>query len=162
MTSVLDAPPRSLALALLLAILPVLPLGAQVSASIDVSPYRRFSDPEEGLEEVEIFSSAIRLEISFPFVLVEDRTQLDLGLSYERRELSYRDFPSGDPDIEDIHAGGISLTLQHIFSEEWSVMATVTPGLSSDLEGDLTIDDLNFQSVLAFIRRANPKLAYGV
>ncbi len=110
----------------------MLPLAAQVSASIDVFPYQQFSDPEAGLEESELFSSAIRLEISFQFVLAEDRTQLDVGLSYERREFSYRHFPSGDPDIEDIHAGGIPVTLQHMFSEKWSVMATVNPGLASD------------------------------
>lgn len=157
-----DLPRYSFALALLLPVLPVLPLAAQVSTSIDIFPYQQFSNPEEGLEESELFSRAIRLEISFPFVLAEERTQLDVGLSYERRQFSYRNFPSGDPDINDIHAGGISVTLQQRFSEKWSVMATVTPGLASDLEGDLTIDDLNFQSVLAFIRTVNPKFAYGV
>ena len=62
----------SLALALLLALPPVPPLGAQISVSMDIFPYERFSDPEAGLEEAEIFSSAMRLEVSLPFVLEED------------------------------------------------------------------------------------------
>ena len=144
-----------------LLIAPSFPSIAQISLSFDALPYQKFSDPGSGLERSEIFSNATKIDISYPFVLRPEKTVLQVGLSWEWRQFEYRRFPDGDPDINGIHDGQLTLMMTHILSEKWSLLGIAIPGLASDLKGSLTSDDFNFQVVLAAIRKAGPRFSYG-
>lgn len=134
---------------------------AQISIKFDSFPFQNFSKPIEGLENAEVSSNATTIGVAHTFTLKPQRTELEIGLSWERREFSYRGFSGEAPDIDALHSAELSFTLTHAISEKWSLMAIVTPGLASDLHGDVTKDDFNFQTVIAGIRRVNSRFAYG-
>ncbi len=134
---------------------------AQISLTFDAFPYQNFSNPPGGLESAEVYSNATALSVSYPFLFNEQRTQLALGLSWERREFQYRGFNDETPNINALHAGELSLTLTHRLNDRWSLLGIVTPGLASDLKGTLNAEDFNFQAVAAGIWQKSPNLALG-
>ncbi len=138
------------------------PSSAQLSVKFDGVPFQNFSDPNPGLEDAKVATNSTTLGYAHSFALNPERTQLEIGLSWERREFSYRRFPDGSPDIDVLHGAELSFNLTHALSQKWSLLAMVTPGLASDLHGKLNSNDFNVQAVLAGIRRASPQWAYGV
>ncbi len=131
------------------------------SLTFDALPYSRFSNPPAGIEDGEIRASAASLTATYPVIFSEGRTVFITELYYQRREFDYLNFPSSDPDIKDIHAGNLTFTVQHGLSQKWSLLAMATPGFATDFEGDFNTDDMNFQTVLAFMRQVSPKFTYG-
>ena len=138
-----------------------LPAAAQIGITFDAFPYQNFSKPIPGAEDAEVQSSSARLDLSFP-LMARQRTQLDVGLSLERRSFQYRGFGNKDPDIDAAYGSQLSFTLMHGLSEKWTLMTIVTPGLASDLRGDLSVDDFNFQAIVAGIKTVSPRFTYGV
>ncbi len=138
------------------------PSNAQISLTFDALPYQNFSDPISGLEPSEVYSNATKIDISYPFVLRPEQTVLQVGLSWERRAFEYRRFPEEDPNINSIHDAQLTLMITHTLSEKWSLLGFVIPGVASDLKGDLTGEDFNFQAVFAAIRKVGPRFSYGI
>lgn len=128
--------------------------------TFDALPYSKFTDPPAGTPDGEIRDGAVSLTASYP-VFSEGRTVFIAELYYQRREFDYRNFPSGDPDIKDIHAANLTFTVQHGLSQKWSLLVMATPGFATDFEGDFNADDMNFQTVLVFMRQVSPKFTYG-
>lgn len=153
---------KSFSLALALFTWTTMPTQAQISITFDAFPYQQFSDPIPGLENTEVFSNTATIAFSYPFMLNENRTQVTMGVLWERQGFDYRRLSGGEPNIDALYAGSFSFMLAHRFSETWSVLGIVTPGLASDLKGALTVDDFSFQAVLAGIRRTSPKFAFGL
>ena len=64
---------------------------------------------------------------------------------YQQREFSYKNFPGGDPALNDVHAVSYTLMLQHGLSPQWTVLTMLTPSLASDFEAGVSSDDFALQ-----------------
>ena len=121
------------------------------SASYDVLPYQNFKDPRiDGqpateLGDAQILSNAVTLSASYPWVFSEGRTVLTSEIYYQQREFSYKNFPGGDPALNDVHAVSYTLMLQHGLSPQWTVLTMLTPSLASDFEAGVSSDDFALQ-----------------
>lgn len=135
---------------------------AQISISFDALPYQNFSKPDVGLENAEVLSRTTNFSIGYPFMLNEGRTMLGVELSWATRQFEYSGFPAGGPGVDALHEGGLMLTLMHPINEKWSFLGIVAPALASDLHGDLTKEDFNFQVIAAGIRKVSPRFTYGI
>ena len=131
------------------------------SVSYDLFPYQKFKDPTTELRDARILSNAVTIRASYPRVFSEGRTVLINEIYYQRREFSYESFPSGDPDICDIHDVNYTLTLRHGLSQKWAMLTIVTPGLASDFEAHPAGDDFSIQVVAVLIRQFNEKFSFG-
>lgn len=138
--------------------------GPSISVSWDFFPYQNFDKPPTGFGDAEIKINRADAQISYPLVFSEGKTVLVNQLSYQHFEAQYRNWPVGEnkPEIGILYAAQYTLMLQQFLSEKWSMWSILTPGLASDLHGDLSKDDFNLQAVLVFIRKISPRFSYGI
>jgi len=132
------------------------------SANYEVFPFQSFTDPETGLEDAQVHTDVMSFRGSYPLILSQGKTVLVNELFYQRRNFDYRRFPGGDPPLDHLHAAQYMLLLQHTLSEKWSLWALVMPGLASDLQAELSIDDFNLQAALVFVRHFSERFSLGL
>jgi hypothetical protein len=131
------------------------------SASYEVFPFQNFKDPEIGLRDAKVHTNVMSFGGSYPLVFSQGKTILVNELFYQRRDFDYKDFPEGDPALNHLHAAHYMLMLQQTLSEKWSLWALVMPGLASDLEAKLSIDDFNLQAAAIFVRQFSERFSLG-
>jgi hypothetical protein len=143
--------------------------GPFLSFTWDYFPYQNFEDPAEGLEDVEVAVHRLNATLSWPIVFAEGRTVLANTLSYELLDTDYRNWPDtlngepeGEPEINLLYAAEYTLMLQHRLSQGWSLLALATPGLVSDLKGEISLDDFNLQTAVIFIRHFSERFSLGL
>ena len=136
--------------------------GPSISVNWDFFPYQNFDKPPTGLEDGEIKINRADAQITYPLVFSEGKTVLVNQLSYQHFEAEYKNWPSDTPDVGIIYAAQYTLMLQQVLSETWSMWSILTPGMASDLHGEISQDDFNLQTVLVFIRKVSPKFSYGI
>jgi len=139
--------------------------GPSFSVSYDFFPYQNFDDPDMALlDEVEVQVTALNLAASYPFVFSLGRTVLVNEISYQLREIDYKNwnFELGkEPNIKRLHAVKYTLTLRHVLSQKWYMLALTTPGLASDFEADVSSDDFTFEAAVVFVRQFSERWALG-
>jgi hypothetical protein len=138
--------------------------GPSFSISWDFLPYQHFDDPEEGLEDAEVKVRKSDASFTYPIVFCDGRTVLVNELSYRYFDADYANWPTEsheESELNVLHAARYMLMLQHRLSQKWSVWALVTPGLASDLKGDISRDDFNLQAAIVFIRHFSERFSLG-
>jgi hypothetical protein len=103
--------------------------------------------------------SKVRAALSYPLVLSQGRTILLSDLSYQNIEFDYRKTES---ILDRLHRVSYSLTMMHVLSQQWSLIAMVNPSLASDFEAGLTSDDLSFQAAIIANRHLSKRLSLGL
>lgn len=101
---------------------------------------------------------------SFPLVFAKGKTIFVNSIAYQYSVYDYDDwgFVQGSADdTEQFHSVSFTLLFMQQFSSKWHLLVTVTPGLASDFEGDISIDDSAFKGKLMFIHKFNEALSLG-
>ena len=133
--------------------------GPSFSASYDFLPFQNFKDPRIAgqpapeLGNTQVQANTVSIGASYPWVFSGGRTVLTNEIYYQRREFGYKNFPDGDPDLEDVHAVNYTLTLQHGISPQWTMLTMLTPGLASDFDADVSGVVRAFRAVVHATRR---------
>ena len=141
--------------------------GPSFSASYDFLPFQNFKDPRIAgqpapeLGNTQVQANTVSIGASYPWVFSGGRTVLTNEIYYQRREFGFKNFPDGDPDLEDVHAVNYTLTLQHGISPQWTMLTMLTPGLASDFDADVSSDDFALQAVAIFIRQFSEQFSFG-
>jgi len=143
---------------------------AGVSVSYDFFPFSDLANPntqpvngERNFEQdVETRVMGMYVDVMIP-AKFSNKTMLQNSISYHRRPFDYEgwDEEQGGSNVEITQAIEVSSTLTRQLSYEWSGMISITPGLYSDFENDITGDDFNISVAAALTRRHNDNLSYG-
>lgn len=138
--------------------------GPSISVNWDFFPYQNFDKPPSGFENTEIRINRADAQITYPLVFSEGKTVLVNQLSYQHFEARYKNWPIGTEasGIDILYAAQYTLMLQQVLSEKWSIWTILTPGMASDLHGEISKDDFNLQTALVFIRKVSPRFSYGI
>ncbi|MFC1549895.1 DUF6268 family outer membrane beta-barrel protein [Candidatus Neomarinimicrobiota bacterium] len=132
-----------------------------LSVGYETFPYAKLVEPITGAPDLEIQATSLSLGAALPFGFAEGKVIVMNQFNYKRTEFNYHNLPDDDNDIEKIHSISYTAFMIDSLSHKWKMVAITTPGLASDFEGDLTIDDFTFGAVFGFIKRINEKLDLG-
>ena len=74
-------------------------------------------------------------------------------LAYKRLEFSYKNMPAGLADLSQAQSIQLSVFVIDSLTERWSMVASMSPGLASDFERSMTMDDFTLQAMIGFVRK---------
>lgn len=147
-------------------------MGPTFTLSYGYFPYAKLSNPntepingERNFEQdLELQINAFNVQASYPIVLTPERTMLVTGVAYDRLDINYKNWNTvqgGASKITQAQSIELNLMLMHWFSENWSMLAFVTPGLASDFEGELTMDDFSYEAAAVLIYKFSDYFSLG-
>jgi len=110
---------------------------------------------------MEIQTSSWNTNAAFPLMFGNGKIIIYNNLAYQRVDFSYKNFPVDGAKIKQAHSIQFSSFMIDSLSEKWAFVLAVTPGLASDFEGDITMDDFTLQAVTGFIRRYSKTFQLG-
>lgn len=138
--------------------------GPSFSASYDFYPYSNLKEPDPGTfqDELQIRVATIKIKAAYPN-LVSQRTFLMHEILYDRFDMDYVNWDEiqGGREIPHGHAVKYNLMIMHTFSDKWSLLAFITPGLASDFAAKLSKDDFTIETAIVFIYKFSPKFSLG-
>lgn len=135
-----------------------------ISYGYEYFPYVKLADPIPGVEDLEIQASAWNAGAAFPLKFAEGKIMMLNRVQYQRVDFHYKNFPAGGTEINQAQSIQFTSFLIDSLSEKWGMIVVMTPGLASDFEGKLSMDDFTLQAVFGFIRKytKNFKLGFGL
>ena len=147
-------------------------MGSPFSVSYGYFPYAKLANPntepingERNFEQdLELQINVFTIEAAYPIVLTPERTMLVTGVAYDRLDINYKNWNTvqgGASKITQAQSIELNLMLMHRFSENWSMLAFVTPGLASDFEGKLTMDDFSYETAAVLIYKFSDYFSLG-
>jgi hypothetical protein len=136
-----------------------------MSIQFEVYPSSLVSNPAPGTFE-EVLESTIntaRFRITFPVILSPPRTVLLGGITYGFLRFDHRNWVSDNAPYgpQEFHDLRVELRLRRQLSDAWTMTARVAPGLASDFQ-KVTLDHVNVDGGLVFLRRFSPEFAAGL
>jgi hypothetical protein len=110
---------------------------------------------------VEVQVSSWQTGAAFPLSFSGGATLLLNSVAYEVTNIDYSGPTAGMTLVERVHAVSYTLFLIQKLSDKWQLVAVATPGLASELEGDLSTDDVSFTGVLGARHAFSERFALG-
>ncbi len=134
------------------------------STGYETFPSSKLKKPIPGSEGFEIQTSSWNLGFAYPWELADGQILVLSKLAYKRLEFGYKDLPAGAGGLTQAQSIQLSAFIVDSLTQQWSLVAAMTPGLASDFEGRITLDDLTLQALLGFIRRygADVQIGFGL
>ena len=126
-----------------------------VSAGYEYIPYVNLLDPDPSIpKDVELQMSAWSFGAAFPLSFGEGSTTVLNNVNYRRLGFQYRNGKDWDDLEEPTQAHSIWYTafLLRTLTERWKLVISITTGISSDLEGELSTEDFGLSAVLGAMR----------
>jgi hypothetical protein len=119
-----------------------------ISGGYTYIPYSEFSD-DDAPDGVKLQVDSWQGGVAFPLAFADGKTVILNNLTYDLIGIDYDD-PLGSvaENIRQLHSLTFTLLLIQQLSETWQLLAAVTPGLVSDLEGELSTDDFSVTALL--------------
>lgn len=99
--------------------------------------------------------------LNFPKQLKNEKTILIHGLQYRLVTLSVDNDLNLDLDGQNLHLIGYRLTALHQLSNDWNVLVSLNPTLSSTFNNALEGDDFLFNGALHFMKKKSDRFSYG-
>ncbi len=140
--------------------------GPSFSAGYEYFPYKNLANPaaETSQDEMKIGIKSLNLGFSYPLIYSKGRTVIMNEVLFRRFDMDYKGWENimdEESKIEHAYSIEYSFVLKHIFSQKWTLMTILTPGIATDFEADISGDAFTYQAVVVFIRRYNEKLSVG-
>ena len=146
--------------------------GPTFIVSYEYFPYAKLTDPDTAPvngqrnfeQDLEIQIGVFHAEFSAPIIFGEGATVIVHTLSYDRLQLTYRNWDDvqGGSRIEEAHGLEYTFMVIHQLSDTWNIIAVGTPGLHSDFKGNLSADDFSASSAVIFSKQLSPSFSYGI
>jgi len=138
----------------------------QPSAAISVqflAPSNLSEPPSPEVEELEVAIITFDTKTAVPVSLDGGDTVITNGLSYRQLRLQYANRrPEAGTLVEAAHRISYDFSWHQHFNENWSLLTLASPGLASELQGDLSFDDLAIEAALVGIYAFNDQFAVGL
>jgi len=135
-----------------------IPAAAQNIAGIAVGhesfPLARMQKPITGAENFEIKTTAWYVSAAFPWKFADGKILMLSKLSYKRLAFSYRNVSSSlQTPLTQAQSVQWSFFFIDSLTERWSLVTSITPGLASDFDRSVTMNDFTLQAILGFVRK---------
>jgi len=125
-----------------------------VSVGRESFPFTRMQKPAAGAENFEIATTSWYFGAAFPLEFADGGIMMLNKISYKRVGFSYRNIPAGTQgSLTQAQSVQWSVFIIDSLTERWSLIASMTPGLASDFDRSVTMDDFTLQAILGFIRK---------
>jgi hypothetical protein len=136
-------------------------IGARISLNTEHLSYSKFDEPSPGFENSEIKLESETIKISYPKAYSNGKTLLTNELQFKHYTLKYRNIPGNTIMPDDFYDIKYTFMFKHRMNDDWSFLTLLMPGIASDLEGSLSGDDYNYQTIAAFYRHFSPEFSLG-
>jgi len=141
---------------------PPLQPAADVSVQF-LAPSHLTDPPIPETEELEVQITTFETRVSIPTSFGGGDTVVTNGLDYQQLRLGYAHRrPEAGALVEAAHAISYNFSWLQQFSESWSMLTLVSPGLASDFQDDLSFDDLVLEVALVGIYAFSDRFALGL
>lgn len=132
--------------------------------SFDSLPYQTVDEPIEMadgsfVDDAQVRLSKFRATFAYPLMFAEGGTIILNEFSYQTIGFEYR---KTDSILERLHRVSYAPTLLHGISDKWSIIVMANPSLASDFKGDLSSEDLSFQTAVIANRRYSEGFSIGI
>lgn len=134
---------------------------AGISFGYEYLPYAGLTDPEPETEDLEIQASSWNVGAAFPLAFSDGKIMILNQFKYKRINFEYRNFPEAGSDIDQAQSIEYTFFLVDSLSQNWKMVAVLTPGFASDFEAKVSSDDFTLQGVFGFIRKFRENLDIG-
>jgi hypothetical protein len=124
-----------------------------VSAGYETFSSAKLRNPIAGSEGFEVQTSSWNIGLAYPWKFADGQILMLSKVAYKRLEFTYKDLPPGPADLTQAQSIQLSVFMIDSLTERWSLVAALTPGLASDFERRMTMDDFTLQAMLGFIRK---------
>jgi len=140
------------------------PPAPSFTASYDFYPFSNLKDPDIGTfqKDLQVRVTTIKIKASYPNP-ISQKTFLMHEILYDRFDMDYKnwDQTQGGREIPHGHAIKYNLMIMYTLSQNWSLLAFITPGLASDFAAKLSTDDFTIEAVAVLIYKFSQKFSLG-
>lgn len=135
-----------------------------VSYGYEMFPYARLQTPIPGGRDFEIKTTSWNVGVSFPWEFADGKILMLSNLSYKRVRFTYRNIPpfTNVENLTQAQSIQLSAFIIDSLSERWSLIVAMIPGVASDFERKVSMDDFTLQAVLGFIRKYGTTFQLGL
>ncbi len=124
-----------------------------ISVGRESFPLTRMQKPISGAEDLEIRTTSWYVGAAFPLEFADGKILMLNRLSYKRLGFSYRNTSGLPATLTQAQSIQLSFFVIDSLTERWSMIASMTPGLASDFDRSVTMDDFTLQAILGFVRK---------
>ena len=126
-----------------------------ISYAYETFPYAKLQTPIPGGEDFEIKTTSWNVGVAFPWKFADGKILMLSNLSYKRVRFTYRNIPPlvNVDNLTQAQSVQLSAFIIDSLSERWSMIVAIIPGLASDFDRKVSMDDFTLQAVLGIVRK---------
>ena len=141
---------------------PSLTFGHETWPSASVSNLEADETTAQLLSDLSVWTDTRFVHASYPFLLQNGRTYLDLQAGFQRIQFRHDAWPETVDRPTDAYIVDINVLAQRQLSARWSLVGQLTPSLKSGLENELVREDFAIEGAVLASRRIGERSALGV
>jgi len=143
---------------------PSLTFGHETWPSKSVSNMEVVGSSAESVADIEVWTDTRFVRASYPLLVHEGRTYLDLQAGFQRIQYRYDHWTAALPRPTDAYMVDLTILAQRQLSTRWSLLGQITPALKSGLEQELIREDFALEGTVLASRRVGERsvLGFGV
>jgi hypothetical protein len=143
---------------------PATPLAPSASAAVEVLAPSRLTDPPiPETEDLEVQITTFETRADIPTSLGGGDTVITTGLGYQQLRLDYANRqPAAGELVEAAHGINCHFSWFQQFDDSWAMLTLLSPGIASDLQGELSFDDLVLEAALVGVYSFSERFAVGL
>ena len=140
---------------------PSLTFGHETWPSVSVSNLEADESTAQLLSDLSVWTDTRFVQASYPLLLQEGRTYLDLQAGFQRIQFRHDAWPETVDRPTDAYIVDLNILAQRQLSERWSLLGQLTPSLKSGLEDELGREDFAIEGAVLASRRVGERSVLG-
>jgi hypothetical protein len=141
---------------------PSLTFGHETWPSVSVTNLEADASTAQLLSDLSVWTDTRFVQASYPFLLQNGRTYLDLQAGFQRIQFRHDAWPETVPRPTDAYVVDLNVLAQRQLSERWSLVGQLTPSLKSGLEDELIREDFAIEGAVLASRQVGERTVLGV
>lgn len=141
---------------------PSLTFGHETWPSVSVSNLEADETTAPLLRDLEVWTDTRFVQASYPLLLQNGRTYLDLQAGFQRIQFRHDAWPATVDRPTDAYIVDVNVLAQRQLSERWSLVGQITPSLKSGLEETLVREDFAIEGAVLASRQVRERSVLGV
>jgi hypothetical protein len=140
---------------------PSLAFGHETWPSVSVSNLEADEATTQSLSDLSVWTDTRFVQASYPFLLQNGRTYLDLQAGFQRIQFRHDAWPETVPRPTDAYIVDVNVLAQRQLSAKWTLLGQVTPSLKSGLENALIREDFAIEGAVLASRQVGERTVLG-
>lgn len=140
---------------------PSLTFGHETWPSVSVSNLEADETTAQSLTDLSVWTDTRFVQASYPLLLQNGRTYLDLQAGFQRIQFRHDAWPETVDRPTYAYVVDLTVLAQRQLSARWSLLGQITPSLKSGLEDELVREDFAMEGAVLASRRVGERSVLG-